>query len=90
MAERHIDVRVLFFARARDLSKVPEAVIRVPEGSNLSDVKDRVGEAFPALHRLFEERSTVLSLNGVYPDDSRTAVVQEGDEIAVIPPVSGG
>ena len=79
-------VTVLFFAGARERVGTGRVEVDVSDGAVLGDVVDRaIGLAggdvvLPA--------GVMLARNGVYVD--RSVVVGDGDEIAVIPPVSGG
>ncbi len=81
-----IAVRILFFGAARDAvghSEV-EVVLRGTQtaGSAFAEVLER----FPALKRF--GRSLLFAVNQEYADPNRE--VNDGDELAVFPPVSGG
>ena len=81
-----VRVKVLFFGRLRELIGVSEEVGELLEGATLADLFARYAERFP---RLAEFRgSMVVSRNQEFAAwDSRVAA---GDEIAFLPPVSGG
>jgi molybdopterin converting factor subunit 1 len=64
-------------------SKVLE--IEVPEGQTVAGLKEELMKRFPAFSGL---RSMYIAVNQVYGEDE--SVLKEGDEIALIPPVSGG
>jgi molybdopterin converting factor small subunit len=76
-----------FFARAReaagtgDAESTPGITLRVA----LDEVCDRYGPDFRAVL----EHSKVW-VNGEEPADGDATVLAEGDEVAVLPPVSGG
>ena len=79
-------VTVRLFARLRDLAGSGELVREVAGPATIQSVwKDLVGE-IPALADY--ERTMSVALNADY--SRMSAAVQEGDEVAFLPPVSGG
>jgi molybdopterin converting factor subunit 1 len=75
---------ILLFGVAKDIAGVP--VLEKP--AHISDVaalKAWLYEAYPSLLQL---KSMMIAVNRTYAADSQTISAQ--DEIAVIPPVSGG
>jgi MoaE-MoaD fusion protein len=81
-----VRVRVLFFGMLRDIVGRAEDKIEVADGSRLDSVFEHYARQFPRLRGL--ESSIVLACNQQFCD--RSAAVGEGDEIAFLPPVSGG
>ena len=80
-------VTVLFFASARDAAGRSKLQLGIPEGTTVSEMADRLSQEFgPALGSLMAR--CALWVNGD-PATSST-VLREGDELAVLPPVSGG
>lgn len=75
-----------------------EATVDLPEGATLSDLLEEVGSAHPRLKRVLSEpegaggRGMTILLNrrGADPSDLRGTVLKEGDEVAILPPFSGG
>ena len=79
-------VRVRCFAAAREIVGTGELVVDLPEGSTLIQLVDRIQGQFPRLQGL--AGSLLFSVNREYaPSDKRLSA---DDEVALIPPVSGG
>jgi molybdopterin converting factor subunit 1 len=81
-----VRVKVLFFGMLKDIVGRAEDHIEIAENSRLESVFSRYARQFPRLTAL--ESSIVLACNQEFCD--RSAAVREGDEIAFLPPVSGG
>jgi molybdopterin synthase catalytic subunit len=81
-----VRVKVLFFGMLKDIVGLGEDHIEVADGARLESVFARYARQFPRLTDL--EGSIVLACNHEFCD--RSAAIQEGDEIAFLPPVSGG
>ena len=80
-----VGVKVRFFARLRELAGVEKEALQIAPGSNLGDVY----AALRNRHRSLPERDAVRgAVNAEFTEWD--AGVGEGDEVAFIPPVSGG
>jgi molybdopterin converting factor subunit 1 len=79
-------VKVLLFAAARDLADTDAAQVELPAGATVADVRTALVRDHPALTSLLAK--SAVAVNQDFAEDSQ--VVAEGDEVAVIPPVSGG
>jgi molybdopterin converting factor subunit 1 len=79
-------VRVLLFARARDLAGRDVVEVDLPAGATVADLRERVASELPGLAG-FVQRCAV-AVGGEYTAEGD--VVREGAEVAVITPVSGG
>ena len=79
-------VTVRLFARLRDITGAAELRRDVGPGATIRTVWHQLAEEFPDLRRY--ERSISSAVNADYArmDDQ----VRDGDEIAFLPPVSGG
>jgi molybdopterin converting factor subunit 1 len=81
-----IRVRVLFFGRLRELTGLAEEAEDLPAGATLAQVFERYTARYPSLAGF--RNSMVVSRNQEFAAwDTRAAA---GDEIAFLPPVSGG
>ncbi len=79
-------VRVLFFGQLKDIAGVSQEDAELSEGARVEDLYERYARRFP---RLAEFRpSIVASVNQEYAE--WRAALAAGDEVAFLPPVSGG
>ncbi len=81
-----IMIRIRYFAILREHLGKNEESIAVPEGTRVSEVYPLVTGDQPRLAGL--RRSMMLMVNEDYVEPDY--VLQDGDEVAFIPPVSGG
>ena len=79
-------VTVRLFARLRDLAGSGELVREIPGPATVHTVWQSLVEEMPGLSDY--ERTMSVAVNADY--SKMSAVVQEGDEVAFLPPVSGG
>jgi molybdopterin synthase catalytic subunit len=81
-----VRVKVLFFGMLKDIVGRAEDQLELADGARLQSVFSSYARQFPRLTDL--ESSIVLACNHEFCD--RSATIREGDEIAFLPPVSGG
>ena len=79
-------VTVRLFARLRDIAGSPELVRDVASGATIVSVWQQLVNEFPELAGYETSISTALNADYARMDQ----MVREGDEIAFLPPVSGG
>jgi len=79
-------VQVLFFGRLKDIVGKSEESAELSEGSRVQDLFERYGRSFPELARF--RGSVAASVNREYSEWN--APLSSGDEVAFLPPVSGG
>ena len=80
-----IDVRL--FAMLRERAGSDSVTVEVPDGATVRDAVDAVARTH-GLADVMGRMSVVMAVNREYADDD--ARLAEGDELALIPPVSGG
>lgn len=81
-----ITVNVKLFAIYYEIYKQEEIILNVPDKSQVKDILNIIVEQQPALKSWKNITKLAVNLEFVSP----TFEVQNGDEIALIPPVSGG
>ena len=79
-------INVRLFARLRDIVGVGEIAIKVPDGATVSTVWDQLMGEYPDLRAYRETISAAVNADYSRMD----APVGDGDEVAFLPPVSGG
>jgi molybdopterin synthase catalytic subunit/molybdopterin converting factor small subunit len=84
--ERRVRVRVLFFGAAREAA-TDEAVLTLGPGATARQALARALEEYPDLVRF--RSSLLVAVNQEYARDLDVEL-EDGDELALFPPVSGG
>jgi molybdopterin converting factor subunit 1 len=79
-------VKVRLFARLRDIAGASELSRDLRSGATIGDLWRQLAGEFPEMARY--ERSISTAINADYARMDQ--VVGEGDEVAFMPPVSGG
>ena len=75
--------RVLLFAQAAELAGQAELAVDLVEGTTLAQIRDLLCERYGAVFSRFG-----LAVNQTWASDQTP--LMDGDEVAVLPPVSGG
>ena len=82
-------IRVLFFARIRDQLGVSDLEIELTEGvHNLSQFTAHLISENPAFGDILTQPNVLVAINQEF--GSAETTVEDGDEIAYFPPVTGG
>ncbi|CAN5582117.1 molybdopterin converting factor subunit 1 [soil metagenome] len=79
-------VTVKLFAAAKDLAGVDSLEVNSKSGVTVAVLRRLLAEQMPVLAGLLAR--SAIAVNHDFAEE--TVVVNEGDEVAVIPPVSGG
>ncbi len=76
---------VLLFGITRDITGQSAVSVPLPEGARVADLLSQLYEQYPDLVGI---RSVMVAVNGEYAETDQ--LLNSTDEIALIPPVSGG
>jgi molybdopterin converting factor subunit 1 len=79
-------INILFLGPARDWAKGDNAALEVAEGATVADLRRVLAERYEGLGPALN--SIRFAVNETFVCDE--SVLQAGDEVALIPPVSGG
>ncbi len=81
-------VRVRFFAILKD--RVGKEVVEIPVSGNITlrDLEEKVMEMFPQMEEYLRGRRLLVSVNQEFATPE--TVIKDGDEVAFLPPFSGG
>ena len=85
-------IRVLYLGRLQDVAGRPESGFGSSSGDLdwpdlIAVLEDHVN---PAIAAAASDPLTKIALNGVLETDREALVIRHGDEVALLPPVSGG
>ncbi|XP_025077350.1 molybdopterin synthase sulfur carrier subunit-like [Pomacea canaliculata] len=82
-------VRLLFFAKSREIVGHKEIEFEVDISTTPRLFLNSLLREYPGLSAVAQ--NIVLSLNGEYLDtNDQELILRTGDELAIIPPISGG
>ncbi|MEL6938713.1 MAG: MoaD/ThiS family protein [Cyanobacteria bacterium J06598_1] len=86
MTEHTVRITLKLFAIYQETIGVPEQTLELPVGTTVGDVLSRLITAHPTLAQWQDLTRFGLNLQFV----TAAAALKEGDELVLIPPVSGG
>ena len=81
-----MQVKVLFFGQLKDVVGAAEDRVELPEGASVDDLLAHYRKRFPRWEQF--RPSLAVAVNQEYADGA--ARLRGGDEVALLPPVSGG
>jgi molybdopterin converting factor subunit 1 len=82
-----VNVKIIFFAQARELAQLNSTNIKVPQTLYGHDLRSLLVDQF---NLLSIENVFIIAVNENYISDSLEITLIEGDIVAIIPPISGG
>lgn len=81
-----MNIHLRMFAILRERTGVAETRLVLPDGSTVGAAIAEVGRRFERIIDLLPRTATAVNLQYAKPEH----VLNDGDELALIPPVSGG
>lgn len=81
-----MQVRVLYFGKLKDLFQKAQEEIELPENATVSQLLDYHRRVAPEQGRLWDVLAVAVNKEYAFPEQS----LCPGDEVALLPPVSGG
>jgi molybdopterin converting factor subunit 1 len=79
-------VRVRLFARYRELAATGEIWLQLKPGATVLDIKTKIADLFPRMSDYAP--GMMVAVNSEMVGDN--CLLREGDEVALLPPISGG
>ena len=81
-------ITVKYFASLRSIAGIEEDRFDVGSQTTLQNLNDVIGKAHPKLKDMIRDKKIMVSVNQdmASPD----SVIKDGDEVALLPPFSGG
>ncbi|MDE5097646.1 MAG: MoaD/ThiS family protein [Trichodesmium sp. St16_bin4-tuft] len=86
MNNSKITITLKLFAVYQEAYKIPEVQLSISPGTTVSQLLERVISQYPELEKWQDVTKFGINLNFVPPE----TILQDGDEVVLIPPVSGG
>lgn len=81
-------VKIRFFAVLKKIVGKEEVVLEVEKGTTLEQLLNRLERDLPPLQQILKEGKVLISVNQeVVPKE---CLIQNGDEVAFLPPFAGG
>lgn len=81
-------VTILYFAISREAVGKSQEELQLAEGSTTHVLLQQLIAAYPRLESVM--KSCVFAVNQEYVAPTEDLQLKEGDEVAIIPPLSGG
>ena len=81
-------MKIKYFAWIKDITNLEEEEIHLNEAKNLNELKNYIIEKYPDLKKHMIKEILRFAINQEYAVDNTN--LNNEDEIAIFPPVSGG
>ncbi len=81
-----INISVLYFASAKDATGKRRESIKLPESTTIRELLLKISSTHPRIINILKTMQIAVNYKVVGVD----AILEEADEVALLPPVSGG
>ena len=81
-----IHVNVLYFAGAKEATGVRMESIELPENASVKELLSNLSMMHPKIRDMLN----IIQISVNYEVVDKGTVLHEGDEVAILPPISGG
>jgi molybdopterin converting factor subunit 1 len=81
-------VNVLYFAISREVVGKSQEELQLEDGATTHKLLEQLLGAYPGLQSVM--KACVFAVNQEYVAPSQALTLKDGDEVAIIPPLSGG
>ncbi len=81
-----IHITVLYFASAKDATGIRRESIKLPESTTVRELLSKISSTHPRIINILNTMQIAVNYKVVGVD----AILKEADEVALLPPVSGG
>ncbi|MEK7279862.1 MAG: MoaD family protein [Nitrospirota bacterium] len=88
MSEDHEMVTIRFFAMLRNLAGRDQIELEIKGESKYKDFVSDLRGRFPQVVDMIDKKRVLVSVNQDLADDN--TIIKDGDEVAIMPPFSGG
>jgi molybdopterin converting factor subunit 1 len=79
-------INLLYFATFRDLIGFKKEEILMPEETTIADLQIHLAKLHPSIERGLPSAVFTINRDFAFAD----AIIKDGDEVAIFPPISGG
>jgi molybdopterin converting factor small subunit len=84
--ENMINVSVLLFAGIRESIGKEKLILSFKDGGTLKELMESMQQEYPELENLFLSSQFIVNCNHIEPE----YVLNDQDEVAILPPLGGG
>jgi molybdopterin converting factor subunit 1 len=81
-----ISITILYFARVKDITGVKKETMELPLNTSIKKLLAKISLSYPDIKSILN----VVKISVNYKIIDMNTILKDGDEVALLPPVSGG